>query len=142
VKEIFPNNTVITMKAVIAAASIVGCLHFANGAVIGDENVFYRRDQPMKMPAWNYANATTPDATPDGFVGVIIEPDLVDGASGKDGGKVKKMRLGPYSLAPGETKNGRIMPFGLPCTDCLITAMQLTCEFANGKPANVDSGAW
>lgn len=130
------------MKAVIAAASVFGCLRFANGAVTGAENVFYRRNEPVKMPAWNYANATTPDATPNGFEGVIFEPDLIDGATGKDGGKVRKMRIGPYKLTPGETKTGLVPPFGLPCTDCYITAMQLTCEYAGGKSANVDTGAW
>ena len=65
-----------------------------------------RQHKPIKMPDWNYANQTTPDATPDGKTGVFFEPDLVDGKVGKDGGVVKKVRLGPYSLSPGQTKKG------------------------------------
>src|ERR1700761_1369090 len=98
--------------------------------------------EPIKMPAWNYANATTPDATPDGKIGVIIEPDLEEGKLGKDGATVKKVRLGPYPLKAGQTRKGSIPNFALPCSNCYITAMQLTCEYPDGKEANVNTGAW
>jgi hypothetical protein len=98
--------------------------------------------EPIKMPAWNSANSTTPDATPDGKKGVIIEPDLKEGKPGKDGGIVKNVRLGPYPLKAGQTKHGVVPNFAVPCTNCYITAMQLTCEYADGKEANVDSGTW
>lgn len=43
-----------------------------------------------KIPWWNFVNATTPDATVDGKIGVIIEPDLIPGTIGIDGGQIKK----------------------------------------------------
>jgi hypothetical protein len=43
-------------------------------------------------PAWNFVNGTTPDATADGKVGVLLEPDLIPGSKGKDGGKVVKSK--------------------------------------------------
>jgi hypothetical protein len=104
-----------------------------------------RRDGPMKMPklpAWHFVNETTPDATPDGTVGVILEPDLIVGSTGKDGGKVNKVRLGPYSLRAGATIKGTVPAFQLPCKDCYVTAIQLGCEYPNGTNANVNSGAW
>jgi hypothetical protein len=118
----------------------------------------------VKMPAWNYANATTPDATKDGSVGVIIEADLDVTKPGKDGAKVKKIRVGPMKVAGGKSQLymvnrgtfglvsglvGAFQPFGTgdvtmetPCTDCFITAMQLGLEYPDGKSANVDTGAW
>jgi hypothetical protein len=102
-------------------------------------------------PKWNFANATTSDAKPDGSQGVIIEPDLELGKPGKDGGIVKKIKFGPYKLQPGQKKEFPIGAFGLtpiepgrplPCTDCYITAMQLNLEYEDGKIANVDTGAW
>jgi hypothetical protein len=44
----------------------------------------------IKLPDWNYANATTKDATADGSVGVILEDDLVEGKPGRDGATVKR----------------------------------------------------
>jgi hypothetical protein len=105
-------------------------------------NVLLPRTNPIKMPSWNYANATTPDATPDGRVGVILEPDLVEGQPGKDGAIVKKTRLGPYTIQPGAMLERPVPMFAAPCKDCYITAMQLGLEYADGKRANVDTGAW
>jgi hypothetical protein len=105
-------------------------------------NDLFPRSNPIKMPAWNYANETTPDATPDGMVGVIIDPDLVEGKPGKDGGIVKKTRLGPYTVQPGAMLERPVPMFPAPCKDCYITAMQLGLEYADGKIANVDTGAW
>jgi hypothetical protein len=118
----------------------------------------------VKMPAWNYANGTTSDATSDGSVGVIIEPDLDVTKPGKDGAKVKKVRVGPIKVAGGKAQLfmvnrgsfglvsslvGAFQGFGVgdvsmetPCTDCYITAMQLGLEYPDGKSANVDTGAW
>jgi hypothetical protein len=99
-----------------------------------------------KMPDWNFANETTKDATPDGLVGVIIEPDLVEGKNGKDGGVVSKVKFGPYKLGPGKTVTYNIVPAingkSLPCKNCYITAMQQGLEYEDGKKANVDTGAW
>lgn len=47
-------------------------------------------DPRKYFPAYNFVNATTPDATADGKIGVLLEPDLVPGARGKDGGMVRK----------------------------------------------------
>jgi hypothetical protein len=105
-------------------------------------NALFPRTNPIKMPSWNYANQTTPDATPDGQVGVILEPDLVEGKPGKDGGIVKKTRLGPYTVQPGTMLERPVPMFAAPCKDCYITAMQLGLEYADGKRANVDTGAW
>jgi hypothetical protein len=101
-----------------------------------------KRGPPQRFPDWNYANATTPDATPDGLTGVIFEPDLVEGKPGKDDAQVKKTRIGPITIPPGATLNRPVVNFPPPCKDCLITAIQLGLEYADGKRANVDSGAW
>lgn len=100
------------------------------------------RTPPQRFPGWNYANGTTPDATPDGLTGVIFEPDLVPGQPGKDGGQIKKTRIGPITIPAGATLNRPVTAFPSPCKDCLITAIQLGLEYADGKRANVDSGAW
>jgi hypothetical protein len=119
---------------------------------------------PIKMPAWNYANATTPDANNDGSVGVIIEPDLDLTKPGKDGAQLKKVRVGPIKVAAGKAQLfmvnranfgaisglvGAFQPGGAgdvtmetPCKDCLITGMQLGLEYPDGKYANVNTGAW
>jgi hypothetical protein len=132
------------MRPIAIVSSVSGWLSLANAVArpINQRNTLVRRAEPIKMPAWNFANATTPDATPDGKVGAIIEPDLVDGKTGKDGGVVKAVKLGPYSLSPGQTKKGIVPAFALPCKDCYITAMQLTCEYPDGKEANINTGAW
>jgi hypothetical protein len=108
----------------------------------------YDRQVP---PTWNYVNGTTPDAKPDGSVGIIIEEDLKDSGIGKDGALIKKIKFGPYTLQPGQKKEFPIGAFGispvepgrpLPCTNCYITALQLGLEYPDGKIANVDTGAW
>lgn len=101
-----------------------------------------KRGPPQRFPEWNYANATTPDATPDGLTGVIFEPDLVEGMPAKDGGQIKKTKIGPITIPPGATLNRPVVNFPPPCKDCLITAIQLGLEYPDGKRANVDSGAW
>jgi len=101
-----------------------------------------KRGPPQRFPEWNYANATTPDATSNGLTGVIFEPDLVEGKPGKDGAQIKKTRIGPITIPAGATLNRPVTNFPTPCTNCLITAIQLGLEYADGKRANVDSGAW
>jgi hypothetical protein len=111
------------------------------------------RDHVTKFEpqAWNFANSTTADAKADGSVGVIIEPDLVEGVPGKDGAIIKKIKFGPYTLQPGQKQEYPIGLWGpslsaggreLPCYDCYITAMQLNLEYLDGTTANVDTGAW
>lgn len=101
-----------------------------------------KREPPKRFPDWNYANATTPDATSDGLKGIIFEPDLIPGQPGKDGGQIKKTRIGPITIPPGATLQRPVMNFAAPCKDCLVTAIQLGLEYVDGKRANVDSGAW
>jgi hypothetical protein len=96
----------------------------------------------LKFPDWHYVNATTPGAKPDGSFGVILEPDLVPGKPGKDGATVTKGRVGPFHVRPGRSQEYPILPFQPPCVDCWITAMQLGLEYADGKEANTDTGAW
>jgi hypothetical protein len=105
-------------------------------------NALFKRNQPIKMPAWNYANQTTADATADGKVGLILEPDLVEGKPGKDGATVTKSKLGPYTIQPGAMLERPVTKFPAPCKNCYITAMQLGLEYVDGKRANVDTGAW
>ena len=52
-------------------------------------------------PKWNFANGATAGAKADGSEGVIIEPDLVEGQTGKDGTVVKEIRFGPYTVQSG-----------------------------------------
>ena len=130
------------------AAAAFEIVNSINVPTAGYINFVKRLEQP---PKWNFANATTEDAKADGSVGVILEPDLVEGKVGKDGGIVKKIRFGPYTVQPGKKMSYSIGAFGispieigrpLPCTDCYITAMQLNLEYPDGKIANVDTGAW
>jgi hypothetical protein len=58
----------------------------------------YRRQQHehanvQQKDWWNYANTTTDGATRDGLVGIILEPDIIVGAPGIDGGV---QRVGRY----------------------------------------------
>jgi hypothetical protein len=84
---------------VAAAAAILGvveCTVNDFGAMRGAKTVVKRQHTDhgprpqIKLPDWNYANATTKDATADGSVGVILEDDIVEGKPGKDGATVKK----------------------------------------------------
>jgi hypothetical protein len=106
----------------------------------------------VEPPTGNFmVNSTTTDAKADGSRGYIIEPDLVVGVPGKDGGIVKKIKFGPYTLKSGEKKEFPIGTWAnspsaggreLPCRNCYITAMQLNLEYPDGTIANVDTGAW
>jgi hypothetical protein len=145
----------ITLKTLFAAAAAINAVTAVSiPSVFNDRSTteFLNLENKLDPPAiWNFANATTDDAKADGSVGVIIEPDLVEGEPGKDGGVVKKIRFGKYVLQPGQKKEFPIGLFGLtpiergsdtPCQDCYITAMQLNLEYPDGRIANVDTGAW
>jgi hypothetical protein len=126
---------------------IFSLLVLADSAVILESPAILKRQhdhqQPLKKFAdWHYANATTPDAKPDGSAGVILEPDLVPGKPGKDGATVTKGRAGPFHVRSGRSQEYPILPFPPPCVDCWITAMQLGLEYADGRVANTDTGAW
>jgi hypothetical protein len=100
-----------------------------------------RRNFESRIPDWNFANRTTADATPNGSVGVIIEPDLVVGNPVTPGGTVTKLRFGPFNVRSGKAATKLISHQG-PCRDCYVTAMQVNLEYENGIVANVDTGAW
>jgi hypothetical protein len=128
-----------------------GASKLAIAGIVPNAGRVNRATDSWTPPIWMLANATTHDATPNGSQGVIIEPDLVEGAPGKDGAVVKKIKFGPYTLQPGQKKDFPIGAFGLdpselgrplPCYNCYITAMQLNLEYPDGKIANVDTGAW
>jgi hypothetical protein len=130
-------TTAVSIPSAFNHRSTAGFLHFET-----------KQDPPA---IWNFANSTTDDAKANGSAGVIIEPDLVEGAPGKDGGVVKKIRFGKYVLQPGQKKEFPIGAYGItpiergtdtPCRDCYITAMQLNLEYPDGRIANVDTGAW
>lgn len=129
------------LKSLLVGLAAVGTV----SAVATPRGHLYPREinqQPRRFPEWNYANVTTVDATPDGKVGVMLEPDLVVGKPGKDGAKVEKIAVGTYTIAPSTTQELLVPRFRLPCTDCYITAFQLGLEYTDGKVANVDTGAW
>ncbi|KAE9975975.1 hypothetical protein EG328_002901 [Venturia inaequalis] len=115
----------------------------ANAAVLAEPDL---KPVNMNMPLWNFANESTPDAKADGSVGVLIEPDLVEGKGGKDGATVTKIKFGPYTVSSGQTltKNlvGGLNGASVPCRGCYVVAMQHGMEYADGKTANVDTGAW
>lgn len=80
---------------IAAIAAILGVVECAG--VKGRNNLAKRQHadahnvtSQIKLPDWNYANATTKGATADGKVGVILEDDIVEGKPGNDGATVKK----------------------------------------------------
>jgi hypothetical protein len=138
------------LKTLLSTTSLA--LSFSVPTLSVPTGAFHDQVQVWEPPKWNFANETTADATADGSVGVIIEPDLVyvEGKTntGKDGATVKKIKFGPYTLQPGQKKEFPIGAYGitpiergreLPCTECYITAMQLNLEYPDGKIANVVS---
>jgi hypothetical protein len=145
--------TMHSFRSLVTVATVfkaINGLHVPNAGYL---NIAPRYDHTVdpSVPDWNNANETTADATANGSAGAIIEPDLVEGATGKDGATVKKIKFGPYTIQPRQKKEFSIGAFGLspieigrepPCRDCYITAMQLNLEYADGKHANVDTGAW
>jgi hypothetical protein len=145
----------VTIKILLMAAAAINAVNAASiPTVFNDRSTAGFLHMETKLdppPIWNFANSTTDGARADGSVGVIIEPDLVEGAPGKDGGIVKKIKFGKYTLKPGQKKEFPIGLFGLspiergldtPCQDCYLTAMQLNLEYPDGTIANVDTGAW
>jgi hypothetical protein len=78
--------------------------------------------------------------------GFNVEPDIDEKQPPVAiGGKIVKIRQGPFTVAPGEQLESEkqwIAPINLPCLDCYITAIQGGLEFEDGTPAFVDSGAF
>jgi hypothetical protein len=114
-------------------------------SLLGGPNILKRlhsHQAAIKLPDWHYVNATTPGARPDGSFGVILEPDLLPGTTGKDGAIVAKVRIGPFNVRAGRSQPFPILTFAPPCVNFWVTAMQLGLEYADGREANTDTGAW
>jgi hypothetical protein len=146
---------VAAVAAILGVAECAAGVNAPRGLVKRQHTAAHNASSQIKLPDWNYANATTKDATADGSVGVILEDDIVEGNPGKDGATVKRgmdivfqssltmpVRVGPYTILGGTAFEGRLFSFAAPCADCFITAMQLSLEYKDGKRANVDTGAW
>jgi hypothetical protein len=59
------------------------------------------------------------------------------------GGKVVKVRYGPYNMKAMAMEENKVTPnMEKPCSDCYITALQADLEDETGKHLNVDQGAW
>jgi hypothetical protein len=67
-----------------------------------------------------------------------VEEDL-----SSSGPNIIKIRYGPYSVRANSMANPILFSLKKPCTsDCWITALQGGLEYADGKVANADTGAW
>lgn len=67
-----------------------------------------------------------------------VEDDLSD-----SGPNIIKIRYGPYNVRANSMANPFLFSLKKPCTtECWVTALQGGLEYANGKVANADSGAW
>jgi hypothetical protein len=97
---------------------------------------------PPIAPQERFATGTTPGATGDGLVGVILEPDLVVGKPVTPGAKVVKIRSGPYTIPAGKFFDPLPQLIKKPCSNCYITAAQGVLEFEDGRDANFQDGAW
>jgi len=62
-------------------------------------------------------------------------------SSPKDGAKRTTIKYGSYSVASTKMMSTVKMVQG-PCTGCVVTAMEATIRYPDGKEANVDTGAW
>ncbi|KAI5856026.1 hypothetical protein BZA05DRAFT_434459 [Tricharina praecox] len=81
------------------------------------------------------------DEIPAGF---IQEPDLdYRQTPTTPGATFTKTRHGPYNMdAMGMIANRPIISPQKPCSNCYVVALQAGLEYADGTPANVDTGAW
>jgi len=61
--------------------------------------------------------------------------------SPKDGAKRTTMKYGSYSVTSARMMSTIKMVQG-PCTGCVVTAMEATIRYPDGKEANVDTGSW
>jgi hypothetical protein len=62
-------------------------------------------------------------------------------SSPKDGAKRTTMKYGSYMVSSSRMMSTIKMVQG-PCTLCVVTAMEATIRYPDGKEANVDTGAW
>jgi len=61
--------------------------------------------------------------------------------SPKDGTKRTTVKYGSYMVSSSKMMSTIKMVQG-PCTQCVVTAMESTIRYPDGKEANVDTGAW
>jgi hypothetical protein len=73
-----------------------------------------------------------------------LEPDLPPTGPGlKDGATITKVRYGPYKVpALGMIESKFQFMIEKPCSECYVTAMQADMEYADGRTANTEEGAW
>jgi len=60
----------------------------------------------------------------------------------QEGGSVVKVRYGPYNVSAKSEIDPYLLTMKKPCETCWVTAMQGGLEYADGRIANADSGAW
>jgi hypothetical protein len=77
--------------------------------------------------------------------GFQVEPDLDENKSAiATGGKVVKIRQGPFKVEPGQQLSSELQWDAgpqMPCRDCYLTAIQGGLEYADGTPAELNTGA-
>jgi hypothetical protein len=67
-----------------------------------------------------------------------VEDDLTD-----TGLNIIKIRYGPYNVRANSMASPILFSLKKPCTtECWVTALQGGLEYADGKVANADTGAW
>lgn len=74
--------------------------------------------------------------------GAYIEPSIA--SSSPPEAKVVVMKYGPFKVpANGMIENSKLpTQVASPCSNCYITAMEADMKYADGRVANIDSGAW
>jgi hypothetical protein len=85
-----------TLVVAASFGSLVACAATPKPVQPRERGGLYKRQHSetthsatAQLDWWNYANETSPGATADGKIGVIIEPDIVVGRPGIDGGVQK-----------------------------------------------------
>jgi len=76
---------------------------------------------------------------PEGF---IIEDPINMASPQTPGAKTVAVRTGPYNLKAGATLSTLASNVGKPCQNCFVTAAEADLVFPDGKPANINTGAW
>lgn len=75
--------------------------------------------------------------------GPVLEAPLTTANIKAPGGKVTKIRYGPFAIpAMGMLENKDIRNITKPCTDCFITGYEAGLEDEAGNSVNTDVGAW
>jgi len=84
--------------------------------------------------------AAEPPASRSNVQGEKVLPRMAQ-TSPKDGAKRTTMKYGSYSVTSARMMSTIKMVQG-PCSGCVVTAMEATIRYPDGKEANVDTGSW